>query len=388
MRSPRPHRRGWSDGPVPAGSSERQPPWWPEGESWPPRSGPGAQAWSGFGRRLARVAAVWFALVIVVPLVLGVALAATVGGWTSVAIAVASWIGLAVVLSIGVRAAFRFWSPVRSLIETVGRLADGDYTARVQTVRRSPLGQVTDSINRMAERLEQTEAERRRLLADVGHEIRTPLTIVRGELEAMADGVRVLDADELRRLLGDIDVVERLLDDLATLSRAEAGMLTIHREPTEIVGLVRELVDGMQPVAAGGGVALGLTAGEPEVDAEVDPIRFREIVTNLVANGLRATPSGGRVDVAVRRSDTRLVVEIADTGHGIPAEDIDRIFERFHKGPDSGGSGLGLTISRDLARAHDGDVTVTSEPGAGTTVTVDVPTEPGWPDPGGASGRS
>jgi two-component system sensor histidine kinase BaeS len=309
----------------------------------------------------------------VLPLLIGVVLAVTIGGWTSVAVAVVSWAGLAVVVGVGLRTALRSWYPVRSLIDTAGRLADGDYGARADPAGRGPVREVVDSFNRMAERLERTETERRRLLADVGHELRTPMTIIRGELEAMADGVRELDVPEVRRLLGDVDVMERLLDDLATLSTAEAGMLTVHREPTETIGLVRGVVDGLGGDAAAAGVTVEVTSTEPEIEADIDPIRVREIVANLVGNALRATPPAGQIVVSVERDEDDLVITVADTGRGIPATEIDRVFDRFHKGPGSGGSGLGLTISRNLAVAHGGGITLTSEEGMGTTVTTTIP---------------
>lgn len=359
-------------GGAPSKSDAGRPQWWPNDEPWPPRSRAGAQTWSRFGRRLALF---WFGLVIVLPLLIGVVLAVTIGGWTSVAVAVVSWAGLAVVLGVGLRIGLRSWIPIRSLIDTAGRLSDGDYTARAKPVGRAPVRQVVDSFNRMAERLERTETERRRLLADVGHEFRTPLTIIRGELEAMADGVHELDVPELRRLLGDVDVMERLLDDLATLSTAEAGMLTIHREPTDIVGLVRGVVDGFRAEATTAGVTVAVTATDTEIDANIDPIRVKEIVANVVANGLRATPPDGQVIVSLEREGDRLIIAVADTGRGIPAKEIGRVFDRFHKGPGSSGSGLGLTISRNLAVAHGGDITLSSEDGMGTKVTTNLPLE-------------
>lgn len=361
----------------------KRPPWWPEGEQWPPRTGPGSQAWTGFGRRLARLALVWLVLVVVVPLVIGVALAATIGGWTSVVVALVSWAGLAVVLVLAMRLGLRSWRPVRSLVETAGRLADGDYTARADDASQPPIRRVIESFNDMADRLESTELERRRLLADVGHEIRTPLTIIRGELEAIADGVRQPDEATLRRLLDDIDVMERLLDDLSTLSTAEAGTLTIHREPIEVVGLVQSVVHGLRSDAGAKGVELSHRASSEEIDATLDPVRLREIVANIVANALRATPSGGRVDVAIDSADRDVTIAVTDTGRGIPSDELDAVFQRFHKGVDSTGSGLGLTISRNLARAQGGDITLTSRAGEGTVATIVLPRDE--PPPGAQS---
>lgn len=363
----------WTAGPHRGVPAAEQPDWWPEGESWPPPTPEGARAWSGFGSRLARIALIWFGLVVALPLLIGVVLATSIGGWTSVAIALVSWVGLAVVVAIGLRLVLRSWSPVRSLIDTAGRLADGDYTARAEATGRAPVQPVVESFNRMAERLERAETERRRLLADVGHELRTPLMIIRGELEAMADGVREPDVAEFRRLLGDIDVMERLLDDLATVSRAEAGVLAIHREPTDVGELVLDVVDGLRAAATGTGVSLTAPQPPADLDADLDPIRVREIVANLVTNGIKATPSGGEVTVSVEQTDDRVAITVTDTGRGIAPADLDRVFERFHKGPGSGGSGLGLTISRNLAVAHGGTLTLTSEEGVGTTALVELP---------------
>lgn len=330
---------------------------------------------------MARTAFVLAMGFIILPLLLGVFLATAIGGWTSVAIAFISWFGLAALFIIFLRFALRAWWPVRDLIETTGRLADGDYSARVTSTDSAPLQEVVRSFNRMAERLESAEDGRRRLLADVGHELRTPLTIVRGELEAMADGVHELDEDRIRQLLGDPAVMERLLDDLTTLSTAEAGTLRIHREPTDVVRLTSDAVERLQPDAAAAGVTLLATAadGGRLLDAEIDPVRVREILLNLIGNGIRATPPGGRVSTTVVPvvvdGEEQLELTVEDNGVGIPPDHLDRVFDRFHKGPDSNGTGLGLTISRNLTEAHGGWITMDSTVGVGTTVTVRLPAD-------------
>jgi len=136
------------------------------------------------------------------------------------------------------------------------------------------------------------------------------------------------------------------------------------------------VLDGLRAGAATAGVTVALLATEAEIDANIDPIRVREIVANVVANGVRATPSGGQVDVSVGHEPDSLIITVADTGRGIPAAEVGRVFERFHKEPGSSGSGLGLTISRNLALAHGGDITLTSEEGVGTTVTTRLPLDP------------
>ncbi len=332
-------------------------------------------AWSGFGRRLTRLTLIWVGLTIIIPLVVVVTLAIAVGGWVSIVIAIVSWLGLAVVASLVFRFGLRTWRPVKSLIETAGRLADGDHSARVDVDGPPPVRPVVQSFNRMAEQLERAEVDRRRLLADVGHELRTPLTVLRGELEAIADGVHRPDEAEIRRLLGDIGVMERLLDDLQTLSTAEAGMLRIHREPTDVVQLANEVAEGHRADAVARGVAIVVHRphSEEPIDAEVDPVRVREIMANVVANGVRAAQPGGTVDLTISSVDHHLVITVADSGLGIAADDLERVFDRFHKGPGSDGTGLGLTITRNLVEAHGGDISLESEEGVGTIVTIRLP---------------
>ena len=333
-----------------------------------------------FGRRMMHLALAAMAVVVFFPLLVAVVLAAVIGGWTSVVIALVSWIALGLLLAIGLRFALRAMWPVRSLIDTAGRLADGDYTARVDTNARAPFQPVVKSFNRMADRLERAEDERRRLVADVGHELRTPLTIIRGELEAMADGIRDLDQAQIEQLLIDIGVMERLLDDLQTLSRAEAGRLRIHRESIDLIQLTTEAVARFRNEAAEAGVTLTVeqaSLDHGELEAELDPIRIREVLANLITNGLRATDSGGRVTLTVRRSNhdgtDQATIEVTDTGSGIGAEELNHVFDRFHRGRRSNGSGLGLTISRNLVEAHGGEISIKSTIGVGTSVYVRLP---------------
>ena len=166
----------------------------------------------------------------------------------------------------------------------------------------------------------------------------------------------------------------RLLDDLRTLSLADVGALTLHREPSDLAGLTREATAVQATVAAAKGVALAVT-GDERLVTNLDPVRYREIVTNLVANALRHTPAGGRVDVDVRAVDDDAVLTVRDTGEGIPPDDLPRVFDRYQRHADTGGSGLGLAIVRDLAEAHGGSVAAASDgvPGSGATFRVRLP---------------
>jgi len=313
---------------------------------------------------------------LVIPLVAGAALTATFAGWTSVAVAVIFWIAFVAIGLLVARFAFRSFGPVRDLISSTSQLADGDYSARVSAETSPAMRPLVDSFNEMAERLELSDELRRRLLADVGHELRTPLTIVRGELEAMADGVREINRDELRLLLDDIADMERLLDDLRTLSTTEAGMVNLEKEPTDIVELAEDVTSRFAAQAAERDVILRTVTAAP-VYASIDPYRISQVISNVVANALRAVSTGDEIVVSVTQAQLEGapagMVEVQDNGSGISADRVDAVFDRFQKGADSNGSGLGLTISRDLVEAHGGTIEITSEVGAGTTVTVTLP---------------
>jgi signal transduction histidine kinase len=224
----------------------------------------------------------------------------------------------------------------------------------------------------MSARLAEDTEDRRRLLADVSHELRTPLTVIQGNVEGMLDGLYPADAVHLERVLAEARHLERLVDDLRTLSLADAGALPLHRESTDLAALASEVVAGFQPQAAVDGVSLTLEADGATV-LEVDPRRVRQVIANLVSNALRHTPSGGRVTVAVQPAADAVELTVSDTGSGMDAESVDRAFDRFWSSGDAAGAGLGLGIVRDLVRAHGGDVSLESTPGAGTVVRCRFP---------------
>lgn len=359
-------------------SSFHSPEWWPEGEQWPPAPSRGQTTWSGFGRAMARRALLLVVVVMFVPVLIGIVIGLGLGssetGWLTVGAQVVAVVAGA--LLVGVIAGwffFRSWRPVRNLIAAAGRLADGDYTARVPVARPASLRPVTNSFNEMAVQLETAQQQRRRLLADVGHELRTPLTVIRGEIEAMLDGVHPPDAAHLRPLLDDVGVMERLIDDLRTLSLAEAGALALHREPTDLVGLVGEAADALRREAAKHGVTIQVVTHAGSAAVSLDPVRMREVLTNLMVNGIRAMPDGGELSVDLAENGEAVTISVTDTGIGIPADAQERVFDRFQKGIGSSGTGLGLTISRDLVTAHGGRLELISSTPAGTTMRLTIP---------------
>ena len=226
----------------------------------------------------------------------------------------------------------------------------------------------------MAERLEISDDLRRRLLADVGHELRTPLTIIRGEIEAMADGVRELDVGGLKLVLDDVDAMERLLDDLRVLSTVEAGMVKLDREDTDIAHLLDGVVERFKSQAREQGIVITSDAATGTV-AFIDPDRISQVLANVVVNALRATSDGDRIEITARpltgtNGGSRTRIEVRDTGRGIELDRLPAVFDRFEKSAGSIGSGLGLTISRDLVAAHGGTIEIQSELGIGTSAII------------------
>jgi signal transduction histidine kinase len=210
-------------------------------------------------------------------------------------------------------------------------------------------------------------------MADVAHELRTPLSIMRARLEGLIDGVYPRDDATLGQLADETKHLERLVEDLRTLAHAEGGTLKLQRETTDPAVLIHEAVRSFHAAAQRAGIDLQVAeAGDlPLVD--VDPARVREVIANILSNAIRHTPRGGIVTVAAGLSGDRIQVSVADTGSGIPPDDLPRVFDRFSKGVDSRGSGLGLAIAKNLVVAHGGEIKPESRPGHGTTMTFTLP---------------
>jgi two-component system, OmpR family, sensor histidine kinase BaeS len=273
------------------------------------------------------------------------------------------------VFGLGLR---RFGSPVTDIVEASERVAAGDFTARIDTRGPRFVRTVGSAFNTMAQRLEAHDRQRRELMADIAHELRTPLTVIQGRLEGLVDGVYPRDNERLAAVLEETRVLARLVEDLRTLANAETGILTLQREPTDLAPLVQDVVHSLtgDADAAGAEVRVDVPADLPVL--EIDPVRIREVIANLLANALRYTPHGGRVTISARHQNRRVAVAVGDTGAGIAPEDLPKIFDRFYKGRTSRGSGLGLTIARNLVVAHGGTIRAESEPGRGTTITFDL----------------
>jgi two-component system OmpR family sensor kinase/two-component system sensor histidine kinase BaeS len=357
------------------------PPWWPAGEPWPPRPrgfGVDRRARGRFFRRIA-VAAV----VLLVLAVSGMfAVASVVAGRFGLVGGAAAILGVFVLAAAGIMASVmfgamrRFASPLGAVMDAADRVADGDYSVRVQEHGPPPIRALAHSFNTMTARLQHADRRRRDLMADVAHELRTPLSVLQGRLEGLLDGVYPRDDQQIAELVNDTQVLSRLIEDLRVLALSEAGALPLEKEPTDVVGLVREVVRSMQTEASRRSVALDVTTSVDNIVVDLDPLRIREVLTNLLSNALRHAAAGRAVTVSVSRTAEGAIVAVSDTGEGMPAEDVARIFDRFHKGAGSRGSGLGLTIARGIVTAHGGDISASSQLGTGTTVTFTLPRSP------------
>jgi signal transduction histidine kinase len=265
------------------------------------------------------------------------------------------------------RAGRRVAAPVADVMEAADRVAAGDYETRVEEWGPREVQRLGRAFNEMAERLGTNETRRRQLLADVAHELRTPLSVIQANLEALIDGLYPLDEAHLRMVLGETRVMSRLLDDLQTLSTAEAGALTLHREPIEPRQLIDAAVRSFMVQATDHGVRLEGRVADTLPEIDVDRFRIGEVLSNLLANALRHTPAGGEVVITAVAAGGGVEFSVADTGTGIAAERLPHVFDRFSRAPDSPGAGLGLAIAKTLVEAHGGQIRAESDP-RGTTI--------------------
>jgi two-component system, OmpR family, sensor histidine kinase BaeS len=271
----------------------------------------------------------------------------------------------------------RLVRPIQALTTAAQRMEAGERTARVPVSGTDEVARLGHAFNSMASSIEVGEQQRRALVSDVAHELRTPLANVRGYLEAAEDGVVPLDAALVRSLLEEASLLERLVTDLQMLAQADAGMLRIYPEDCDATDVTAQVVASHRAAADAAGVAL--SASTPSsLPIHADPHRVRQALGNLVANALRFTPSGGSVVVSVEQSGRQVVWTVSDTGPGIAPEHLPHLFDRFYRADPSrsrstGGSGLGLAIVRHLVEAHGGQVEVASEVGRGSTFVIRLP---------------
>jgi signal transduction histidine kinase len=347
----------------------RRPPWWPEGEPFPPTNRWGHRGPPPFIRRVGCFFIAVLAAAVLTGVVVG-GLAAQTGPWP---VALAAFVLVFLTVVAGFGGLRRMTRPVAGLVDAATRIESGDYSAHVPESGPRDLRSVARAFNSMSARLKTSDEQRRTFLADVAHEMRTPLSVIRGHAEAIADGVYPGDAAHLAPIVDATKTLERLVEDLRTLVLTDAGNLVLRKELTDVAALIRETVGSFSAQADSAGVALHTDIADQLPSLEIDPARIRGVIGNLLSNSIRHTPPGGRIAVEVKASGEAMEVTVIDSGEGISPELLPHVLERFVKGPGSPGSGLGLSIAHDIAAAHGGSLKVESEEGSGTQVKVKLP---------------
>ena len=291
--------------------------------------------------------------------------------------------------------------PLRDMVQAARRMETGDYSQRVVTDSRDEVGRLADAFNRMSAELDGLEMLRRELVANVSHELKTPISALRAHLENLLDGVEEPNPETLQVMLVQSERLGRLVDQLLDLSKLESGDVPLQREPVEVAPLVAQVLSEIQVARPEAAVSLSeeLPVDLPPVYADRE--RVHQVLFNLLDNAVRLTPGGGRVTVIASRHDGSVDVVVADTGPGISPEDLPRVFERFFRvdasrSRDDGGTGIGLAIARSVVEAHGGRIWAESEPGRGSTFTFELPVAPAegrpadgarTPEPSAWSGR-
>jgi len=358
--------RGWDSNAWPA--TIRRPPWWPEGEPFPP-----VRRWRRRGPApFIRFIGCFVVTVFLLSLLVGGLIGALLGRGEFHPFFLFPFVVVILIVVAVAGGLRRLAGPMDNLISAAQRIESGDFSAQVPEWGSPDLRSVARAFNSMSARLKTIDEQRRSFLADVTHELRTPLSVIRGQAEAIADGVYPADAAHLAPILDATETMDRLVEDLRTLVLTDAGNLVLHKESTDIGALVHDTVESFRAQAESKGVSLttDVSTGVPTI--EVDQARIRQVIGNLLSNAIRHTPSGGSVKVAISSATNEVTITVTDTGEGIPPDLLPHVFDRFVKGPNSTGSGLGLAIARDIVNLHSGRIAATSS-ASGTAVTVTLP---------------
>jgi len=287
---------------------------------------------------------------------------------------------VAATVSLGVARLFArgMTQPLRDMASAARMMETGDYSVRVQTKSRDEVGRLATAFNRMSGELENLEKSRRDLVANVSHELKTPITAIRAHLENLLDGVEQPEPATLEVMLAQVERLGRLVDQLLDLSRLESGEIPLRIEQLPLQPLVDDLISEIDVALSGRGVRVDNHVPADLPALSVDRERVHQVLFNLVDNAVRFTPEGGHVTVSARRRNGSVEVAVSDTGAGIPSEHLPRLFERFYRADPArargdGGTGIGLAIARSVVEAHGGQIKAESEPGHGSVFTFDLP---------------
>lgn len=276
----------------------------------------------------------------------------------------------------------RLARPLEAISHAAARVSDGDLSTRVDVPavtsgREDELFHLTQHFNQMAETLQRQEQERKNLIADIAHELRTPIAVMKAKLDALEDGIVPMDETSIQRLQAQTNLLSRLVDDLRILSMADAGKLDLSTQVVDIAALVENVVSEYQTIAAREKVQVRVESSEETILIPGDPDRLAQVINNLLENAVRYTPPQGRIDVQVSRRNDLVTIKVQDTGNGIPEHALPHIFERFYRADGSrtrvtGGTGLGLAIVRTLTELHGGKVRAWNQQGSGAVFQVEL----------------
>ena len=270
-------------------------------------------------------------------------------------------------------------APLKELDEAAGAIGRQELSHRVTVRGSDELKAVASGFNEMAHQLEEAESLRSNLLADVAHELRNPLHVLSGNLQAMLDDVYPMTKEEIARLSDQTRHLTTIVDDLHVLAQAEAHQMPLDRQPADIAILVKETTGTFEAVARAQDIQLKVELLGSIPSWEVDADRFRQALGNLLSNALRHTPGGGQIAVTVQQENQALCISVRDTGAGMKPEQLIQVFDRFYRSDevrsrDQGGTGLGLAITRAIIEAHGGQISAASpSPGQGSTFTISLP---------------
>ena len=276
----------------------------------------------------------------------------------------------------------RMINPLSEVIAAAHAVSQGDLSARVPVqARKDDLSALSDHFNHMADELERADSDRRNMLADITHELRTPLTILRGRLEGILDGVYPADEAHIAPALEETYLLERLVEDLRLLALAEANQLRFELKSVRLDELCETILGLFSAQAAEKNVQLNLKAEADLPEVLVDPQRFQQVVGNLIDNALRYTPEGSSIDLAIQGHNKSVILSVADSGPGIPKDELPHVFDRFWRSEKSrtrstGGAGLGLSIARRLVEAQGGKISVHNREPRGFEVQICLPAKP------------
>lgn len=295
------------------------------------------------------------------------------------AVVVAGFVGLAIALILSQS----LTAPLRQLTGAMQRFARGERNLPLPRPSRDEVGDLTRSFQGMMSDIERQESLRKEMTADIAHELRTPLAVLRANIEALADGVYPLSPDNLLPLQDSVDLLSRLVEDLRILALADAGQLTLYTTAVDVAALLQRIAARFLPHAAQHAqqIEMNLVGELPSIQA--DPQRLEQVLGNLLSNALHITPPNGRILLGAVPDGTSIRITVEDSGPGIPPEDLTKVFERFYRVDNSrarteGGSGLGLAIARKLVEAHGGRIRAENraEGGARLIITLPVQTPP------------